>query len=89
MYISALTTQIFNQKISNWILFSKNNANIKSNFCEVYTLGKQHKVHSKKPLIDIINKPRVYLHIELFDRENILSDIGSYRYGVILIDEAI
>ena len=61
----------------------------KPEFYKAYILGKQHKVHSKKSIIDITDEPGVRIHEDLFDNRNILSDIGGYWYWAIFINEAI
>lgn len=57
-------------------------------FCKAYTLGKQHKMYSKEPLIDKTDKPRIRIHADLFGGGNTLLSVEGYRYGAILIDEA-
>lgn len=74
-------------KLTTRILFSKYNVNTESEFCEIYTLDKQHKVYSKELFINTANELEIRLHADLFSRRNTLLGIGSYRYGAILIDE--
>ena len=75
-------------KTGTGISFLKNNINTEPDFCEAYTLGKQHKLHSKEPPIDTTEKLGVRLHADLFGRENTLPGIRGYQYGRILTDEA-
>lgn len=63
------------RKLATKILLLKNNINKKIDFCKVYTLDKQHKMYSKKLLIDILEKPEVCLYIDLFVGKNTLLNI--------------
>lgn len=60
------------------ILFLKDNTNIRSDFGNVYIIDKQHKMHSKKPVINNINKLKIYLYANLFNKRNILLGIKNY-----------
>lgn len=53
-------------KIANEILFLKDSTNIKPDFDETYTLGKNYKVYNRDFSIDITNKIRIYLYVDLF-----------------------
>ena len=75
-------------KLATGIFFVKDST-IEPEFCEVYILSKQHKVHSKEPPIDTTDEPVVRIYADLFGRGNILPDVGDYQYGAILTDEAI
>lgn len=66
-------------------MFFKSSVNAKPNFCEACILGKQHKVYNYKPLIDIINKPKVRLNADLFGRRYLLPGVRGYKYGAIFI----
>lgn len=65
-------------KMVTEILFLKNNINIEPDFQEIYTLGKQRKVHSKKLFIDTINEPKVSIYIDLSNRKNTLLSVRDY-----------
>lgn len=68
-------------------MFFKDNANKELDFCEVYTLGKQHKVYSHKAPVNITDKPEVRLYVDLFAEENTLPCLRGYKDRAILIDE--
>lgn len=70
-------------------LFSKDNANTELEFCKVYTLNKQYKIHNKEPFIGTTNKLGICLYTNLFGRRNILSGVGNYKYGVIFMNKVI
>lgn len=59
------------------ILFSKNNANVKPDFYEACTLGKQHKIYNKKPCVNTTDKSRVRLYLDLFSKGILLLGIGD------------
>ncbi len=75
-------------KMATGISFLKDDTNTEPDFYEECSLGKQNKVRSKEPPIHTTDKPGVRLHSDLFGGRNILPDIGGYRYGEILTDEA-
>ena len=62
--------------------------NTKTSFCEAYSLGKQHKIHSKEPATYKATLPGEKLHNNLFGSGNTLPNIGGYRYGSVVIDDA-
>lgn len=47
-------------------------------YCEAYTLNKQHKVYSKELPINKKDKLRVRIHTDLFDGGNTLPGVGGY-----------
>lgn len=59
-----------------------------TSFCESCVLGKQHKVHSKKPPTHRAKLPGERLHNDLFGGGNTLPAVGGYRYGSVIIDDA-
>lgn len=65
-------------KIAMKISFLKDNTNIKSDFCDVCSLGKQHKMHSKQFFIDIMDEHGVCQYADLFSGKNILLGIINY-----------
>lgn len=60
------------------ISFLKNNTNIKLDFCKTYILNIQHKMYSKKSLINTTDEPKICLYIDLFCEKNILLGIKNY-----------
>ena len=74
-------------KVANGISFIKDST-MEQEFYEAYTLGKQHKVHSKKPTIDTTDEPKARIYADLVGGRNTLPRVGGYRYGAILTDEA-
>ncbi len=53
----------------------KDNTNIEPDFYEIYTLDKQNKTYSKKPLMNIVNEFRVQLHADSLVARNTLPGI--------------
>ena len=66
--------------MANGISFLKDDTNTEPDFCRAYALGKQHKVYSKEPIIDITDKLGVRLNADLFGGGNTLPGVGDYRY---------
>jgi hypothetical protein len=59
----------------------------KDHFCETCVLGKAHKMHSKTPAVHRAKTVEERLHSDLFDDEETLSDVESFRYEIIVIDD--
>jgi hypothetical protein len=59
----------------------------KDHFCETCVLGKAHKIHSKISAAQRTKLSDERLHAELFDDENILSDVEEYRFEVIVMND--
>ena len=72
-------------KLATGISFVKDSTT-EPEFCKVCILSKQHKVHSKEPLIDIKDEPGARIHADLFGRGNTLPGVAGYQYGAILTD---
>lgn len=75
-------------KMTTRISFLKDNKT-EPEFCEAYILGKQHKMHSKEPPIDIISEFGIRLHADFFVGGYILPVVRDYQYKAILTDESI
>jgi hypothetical protein len=59
----------------------------KDHFCEACVLGKAHKIHSKTSAAHRAKLSDKRLHLDLFDDENILSNVEEYRYEVIVMND--
>jgi hypothetical protein len=75
-------------KMTKKVEFSKPQKDDKKNdhFCEACVLDKAHKIHSKISIVHRTKLPDERLHSDLFDAENTLSDVESFRYDVIMIE---
>jgi hypothetical protein len=75
-------------KVIKRIEFSKSQKYEKDDhFCETCVLDKAHKIHSK---ISIAHKAKLFderLYSDLFEDENILSDVRDFRYEVIVMND--
>jgi hypothetical protein len=69
------------------IEFIKQKDDKKDHFCETCVLDKAHKIHSKTSAAHRAKLSDERLHSDLFDDENILSDVEEYRYKVIVMNE--
>jgi hypothetical protein len=58
-------------------------------FCETCVLGKAHKIHSKISAAHRAKLPDERLHSDLFEDEDTLSDVESFRYDVIVMNDHI
>ncbi len=56
-------------------------------FCEACVLDKAHKIHSKTPAAHRTKMADERFHSDLFEGEETLSDMKSFRYEVIVIDD--
>ncbi len=56
-------------------------------FCETCVLGKAHKIHSKIPTAHRTKLSDERLHSDLFEGEDILSDVRGFRYEVIVMND--
>jgi hypothetical protein len=59
----------------------------KDHFCKTCILDKAHKIHSK---ISAAHEAKLFiarLHSDFFDDENTLSNVKSFKYNVIMIDD--
>jgi predicted RNase H-like nuclease len=56
-------------------------------FCEIYTLKKQHKVHSKESVNHRSEILEERLHSDIFEENNTFSSVDEYRYDAIIIDD--
>lgn len=68
-------------------LIFKDNIKIYPNFYKTCILDKQYNVHSIDLIINIIKKSKIFLHTDLFNKVNILSNFRNYRYRVIFMDK--
>ena len=58
-------------------------------FCEICTLNKEHRIHSK---ISFINRSEIVderLHVDIFDENETLSDINDYKYKIVMMNDVI
>jgi predicted RNase H-like nuclease len=51
-------------------------------------LSKQHKVHNKESVNHRLEILEERLHTDIFEEDNILSDVDEYRYNAIVINDA-
>jgi hypothetical protein len=74
-------------KMTKRIEFIKQKDDKKNYFCETCVLDKAHKIHSKISAAHRAKLSDERLHSDLFDDENILSDVEEYRYEVIVMND--
>jgi hypothetical protein len=56
-------------------------------FCEICTLEKQHKAHSKELVNHRSKISKERLHSDIFEENNTLSSVDEYRYDAMIIDD--
>jgi hypothetical protein len=56
-------------------------------FCETCVLDKAHKIHSKISIAHRAKLSDERLHSDLFEGEDILSDVEEFRYEVIVMND--
>jgi hypothetical protein len=74
-------------KVIKRIEFVKSQKDEKDHFCKTCVLDKAHKIHSK---ISIVHRAKLFderLHSDLFEDEDILSNVEKFRYEIIVIDD--
>jgi hypothetical protein len=69
------------------IEFVKQKDDQKDHFCETCVLDKAHKIHSKISVAHRAKLSDKRLHSDLFDDENTLSNVESFRYEVIVMND--
>jgi hypothetical protein len=56
-------------------------------FCETCVLDKAHKIHNKTSIAHRVKLLDERLHSDLFDDESTLSDVESFRYDAIVMND--
>jgi hypothetical protein len=75
-------------KVTKKIKFVKSQKDDKDDhFCETCVLDKAHKIHSKISIAHWAKIVDERLHSDLFDDEEILSDVNDYRYEIIVMND--
>jgi hypothetical protein len=69
------------------IEFVKQKNDQKDHFCEACVLDKAHKIHSKISIVHRAKLPDERFYSDLFDDENTLSDVESFRYDAIVMND--
>ncbi len=70
-------------KVTEGVIFSNESNHVdkdESQFCDVCTQEKQHKLHNKEPATNRATEAGVRLHADLFGGGNTLQNVGGYRY---------
>jgi hypothetical protein len=75
-------------KVTKEVEFAKQKDE-KDHFCETCVLDKAHKIHSKISVAHRAKLSGERLHSDLFEGEDILSDVEGFRYDVIVMNDHI
>jgi hypothetical protein len=77
-------------KMIKKVKFNKSQKDEKDNhFCETCVLNKEHKIHSK---MSIAHRTKLFderFHSDLFEDEDIFSDVEKFKYEIIIMNDHI